>query len=144
MLGDIGDVALDADNDRGCTEMSSTEPIPYAGDVRPQDTERALETVTVALFPNETNPLAIDFHGTCPRCGDRIQVRRWLVAVAGSLKMNDKQMEALASHLNTLGVDSSRGDETFDLSCSCDVEHPHHLPGQQGCGARFRVRVTWP
>lgn len=126
--------------------MPSTKPkpLPYAGDVRPQDTEKALETVKVALFPNETNPWAIDFQGTCPRCAHRIQIREWIVVVAGALKLNDKQMEALASRLDELAVDRSRGDETFDLTCSCDVEHPHHPKDKHGCGSRFRVRVTWP
>lgn len=124
--------------------MPDTKPIPYAEDVRPQDTDRAVNTVKVALFPNETSPWAVDFRGSCPRCGDRIEIRQWLVAVVGALKMNEKQMEALASHLDHLGVDRSRGDETFDLMCRCDTEHPHHPPDSCGCGARFRVRVTWP
>lgn len=124
--------------------MPSTKPILYSDDIRPQDTERALETMRLALFPNEINPLAIDFQGTCPRCGDRVQIRQWLVAVAGGLKMSDKQLEALASHLDELGIDRSRGDETLDLTCSCDVTHPHCPKDKRGCGARFRVRVTWP
>ena len=77
--------------------MSSAKPISYAEDIRQPDTERALETLTVALFPNETSPTAIDFQGTCPRCGDPIQIRRWIVAVAGALKLNDKQMEVLSA-----------------------------------------------
>ena len=94
--------------------MSKTKPIPYSKEVQPQDTDRALQTVKVSLFPNETNPWAIDFQGTCPRCGDPIYIRRWLVAVTGALKLNDKQMEALASQLDKLGIDRSHGDETFD------------------------------
>ena len=124
--------------------MPGTRAIPYAEDIRPQDTEKALETVQATLFPDETNPWGIDFQGTCPRCGDPIQSRQWLIVVAGALKMNDMQREALASHLDQLGIDRSSGDETFDLTCSCDVEHPHRPKDKHGCGARFRVRVTWP
>lgn len=116
----------------------------YIEDVRPEDTERARETLTVVLFPNETSPRAIDFHGTCPRCGDRIHMRKWLIAVRGALKLNDKQMEALAARLEELGINQSRGDETFDLTCSCEVNHPQRPQEKRGCGARFRVRVTWP
>ena len=124
--------------------MPDAKPLRYAEDVRPQDTEKARETVKAVLFPNETNPWAIDFQGTCPRCGDSIQDRKWIVAVAGAVRMNDKQMEALASHLDTLKVDRSHGDATFDLTCSCEIKHPHSPQDKQGCGARFRVRVTWP
>lgn len=124
--------------------MPGTKPIPYAGEIRPQDTERALQTVKPALFPNETRPWAVDFRGACPRCGDPIEIREWLIVVSGALKLNDRQKEALAAQLDELGVDRSRGDETFDLTCSCEVEHPHHPKDKRGCGARFRVRVTWP
>lgn len=97
--------------------MAKTKPIRYAEDIRPEDTERAIQTVKPSLFPNETKPLAIDFGGACPRCGDPIQHREWLVAVAGSLRLNNIQMEALASHLDEIGVDLSRGDQTIDLTC---------------------------
>jgi hypothetical protein len=103
-----------------------------------------MQTIAVALFPNEISPWAIDFQGTCPRCGDRIQIRKWVITVAGALKMNDSQMEALAAELDKQGVDRSSGDLSFDLTCSCDVQHPNRPRDRQGCGALFRVRVTWP
>jgi hypothetical protein len=124
--------------------VPSSLPIRYSEDIRAEDTEKALETVTVSLFPNEASPKAVDFQGTCPRCGDPIQIRQWLIVVAGALKMNDKQLEALASKLDELGVDRSRGDETFDLTCSCESAHPQRPKEKHGCGSRFRVRVTWP
>jgi hypothetical protein len=124
--------------------MARTKPIPYSEDVRPEDTARALETVNATLFPNETKPWAIDFKGTCPRCGDAIEIRQWIVVVAGALRMDDSQMEALSAELDKLGVDRSSGDETFDLICSCSANHPHHPADTSGCGARFRVRVGWP
>jgi hypothetical protein len=124
--------------------VPSIRPIPYVEGIR-EDEERALETVKVSLFPNETSPVAIDFHGTCPRCGDELQPdRQWLVAVAGVRELNDEQIEALASDLDALGIDTSHGDEPFELICSCNVKHPHGPPEKQGCGARFRVRVVWP
>ena len=73
--------------------MPNPKPIRYAEDVQPQDTQRALETVKVSLFPNETKPVAIDFEGRFPRCGDPIRSREWRVVVAGALKLNNKQME---------------------------------------------------
>ncbi len=124
--------------------MAIPKPIAYSEDIRPHDTERALDTVTVKLVPDETKPWGVDFGGTCPRCGDAIQIRQWLVAVSGALKLNDAQMEALADQLNTLGVDRSTGDHSFDLACPCTVNHPHTPKDKRGCGARFRVRVTWP
>lgn len=126
------------------TSVAPLNPIPYARDIRPEDTAEAMKTIAAALFPSETQPWAIDFQGTCPRCGDGIQIRKWIIAVAGALKVNDKQMEALGAELDKLGVDRSTGDETFDLTCSCDVDHPNRPRDKQGCGARFRVRVTWP
>jgi hypothetical protein len=77
--------------------MPNPKPIRYAEYIQPQDTQRALETVKVSLFPNETKPVAIDFEGRCPRCGDPIRSREWLVVVAGALKLNNKQMEDLAA-----------------------------------------------
>jgi hypothetical protein len=82
---------------RDSTEMPNPKPIRYAEYIQPQDTQRALETVKVSLFPNETKPVAIDFEGRCPRCGDPIRSREWLVVVAGALKLNNKQMEDLAA-----------------------------------------------
>ncbi len=124
--------------------MSHAKPIGYSEEIRAEDTKKALETITVSLFPNETKPKAVDFQGACPRCGDPLQIRQWLIVVAGALKLNDRQMEAIASKLDELGVDRSEGDETFDLTCSCEVAHPHRPKEKHGCGARFRVRVTWP
>ena len=124
--------------------MPSLKVMPYSEEVRPQDTERALKTLTPALFPNETNPWAVDFEGTCPRCGDPIQTRKWLFTIGGASKLNDKQRKALATSLDELGIDRSSGDESFDLTCSCNVAHPHCPKDKSGCGSRFRVRVTWP
>lgn len=124
--------------------MSSSKPIRYSEEVRPEDTEAALQTLSVKLFPDETKPTAVEFTGNCPRCGDQIQAREWLIVVAGSLRLNGAQMEAIVSRLDELGVDRSKGDETFDLTCTCGVLHPHRPKDKQGCGARFRVRVTWP
>jgi hypothetical protein len=121
-----------------------TDPIPYAAEPKPEDTINAMQTVAVALFPNETSPWAIDFQGSCPRCGHRIQIRKSIITVAGALKMNEKQMGALAAELDRQGVDLSTGDQTFDLICSCDVAHPNRPRDRRGCGAIFRVRVTWP
>jgi hypothetical protein len=119
-------------------------PIAYTEEIRARDTEKALDTVHAKLFPNEERPWAIDFTGTCPRCGDPIEIRQWIVVVAGALKMNDTQRQAMAAHLDQLGIDRSQGDETFDLTCTCEAAHPQRPKDKHGCGARFRVRVTWP
>jgi hypothetical protein len=119
-------------------------PIPYSTDVRPEDTERAISTIMPALVPDESHPHAVEFSGSCPRCGDPFHHREWLVAVAGAAKLNDDQRSDLAKRLAELGVDQSRGDETFDLTCNCGVAHPRRPAGRHGCGARFRVRVSWP
>jgi hypothetical protein len=124
--------------------MSSSNPIRYSEEVRSEDTDNALRTLSVKLFPDESKPTAVEFTGTCPRCGDQIQAREWLIVVAGALRLNDAQMEALASRLDEVGVDRSRGDQTFDLSCTCSALHPSRPKDKHGCGARFRVRVTWP
>jgi hypothetical protein len=119
------------------------KPIPYAEDIRPQDTDLAIQTVKVQLFPNDSSPLAIDFQGACPRCGDPIEIRQWIVAFAGALKMNDKQMKEIVAQLEALGVGRPSGDEMFDLTCTCAVAHPDRPKDKHGCGARFRVRATW-
>jgi hypothetical protein len=41
------------------SEVANDNPIPYADDVRPEDTVNALQTVTPTLFPDETRPCAI-------------------------------------------------------------------------------------
>jgi hypothetical protein len=124
--------------------MPTARLITYAEDVRAEDTQRAMQTVTVALVPDEAAPVAVEFSGNCPRCEHPIESREWLVSVAASLRVNDQQMSALVSQLGKLGVDLSRGDETFDLVCSCNQVHPDRPKDKQGCGARFRVRVVWP
>lgn len=120
------------------------KPVAYDPVVRPADTEKALDTITVRLFPSDANPAAIDFGGACPRCAHPFAERKWLIVVAASMKMSESQMEALAARLDELGVDRSRGDESFDLLCDCDDAHTGRPRDERGCGARFRVRVTWP
>jgi hypothetical protein len=124
--------------------MVDMAPIVYSAEVRPQDTQMAMKTVQVSLFPNETKPVAIDFAGTCPRCGDAIRHREWIVVVAGAMRLNDMQREALSMHLDTIGVDRSHGDQTVDLICTCAEPHPKRPKDKQGCGSRFRLRVIWP
>jgi hypothetical protein len=118
--------------------------IEYDDTVRPADTEMALKTVKPALFPDETRAWAVDFSGQCPRCGDDIHAREWLVAVAGARRVNDQQMEQIAAQLDELGLHQPSGDESFDVTCSCAVHHPGAPELTEGCGARFRVRVIWP
>jgi hypothetical protein len=124
--------------------MSATKPIRYSEDIRAEDTERAAKTVKASLFPIETKPVAVDFGGTCPRCGHPIAHREWLVTVAPAFRLDAKQMEQLAYSLDDIDIDRSHGDQTFDLTCPCAEEHPHRPPGKKGCGARFRLRVVWP
>jgi hypothetical protein len=120
------------------------KPRKYDPTVRPADTERAMSTITPALIPTESKPFAIEFRGTCPRCDHPFSARKWIVAVAGSLKMSDDQRQQLIERLDELGVDLSQGDETFDLICDCSEKHGGQPESARGCGARFRVRVTWP
>lgn len=104
-----------------------------------------METVTATLFPTDESPLAVDLTGTCPRCNDALPgERRWLVAVAPATKMNDRQRKQLAAELENLGVDLSTGDETFQITCGCDGNHPGRPEDKKGCRARFNIRVRWP
>jgi hypothetical protein len=108
------------------------------------DNAEAMRTITPTLVPNETEPLAIDFTGTCPRCGDELPaLRRWLVVVTPATKANDRQRKRLAAQLAKLGVDLSHGDETFELTCWCNASHRRRPEGKAGCGVSFKVRVTW-
>lgn len=119
--------------------------VPYDEEVRNDDTSRAVDTVTAALFPADESPLAIDLAGTCPRCSDVLpRERRWLVAVAPASKLNDRQRKKLANQLKKLGIDLSEGDETFRVTCGCDGFHPGRPEGKRGCGATFNIRVRWP
>ena len=124
--------------------MLNKKQTSYSEEIREEDTKKAIETLTVKLIPNDSSPWAIDFHGACPRCGHNISIRHWLVVVAGAVRLDDDQMNALASHLDELGIDLSQGDETLDLTCTCDVKHPNQPENKRGCGARFRVHVKWP
>lgn len=124
--------------------MTAKKPLVYSEDVRPEDTKAAMRTVTVALIPDENSPYAVNFGGQCPRCNHDTASRKWLIAVAPALKVNDKQMEALAKVLRESGTETSSGDESFDLTCACTEEHPKRPADKQGCGAKYRVRVTWP
>jgi hypothetical protein len=123
--------------------MPAPKAISYSEEIRQQDTDKARETVLPALYPNEAKPLAMDFGGKCPRCAHAIQSRLWFVTVSAILELNDEQKEAMASRLLE-GADLSHGDQHFDLTCSCGEPHLHRPDGKVGCGARFRVHVTWP
>ena len=116
----------------------------YSADIRSADTERARSTVAVQMYPEGDTPLAVDFSGTCPRCHHSLaSERRWLIAVAGAASLDDQQRQAIIAELRDLDIDLSKGDETFDLTCSCTVDHPKHPDGKKGCGATYRVRVGW-
>jgi hypothetical protein len=124
--------------------MANDKPIPYSSDVREQDTLKARETVGASLFPDEHSPVAIDFKGACPRCGHATACRAWLVAVSGALRLTADDALKVASYVASLRRAPSTGDQTFDISCACNVEHPKHPPDTSGCGAKFRLRVAWP
>jgi hypothetical protein len=66
------------------------KPILYSEEIRAQDTQKALETVQPALYPNEAKPLAMDLGGTCPRCAHTIESRKWFVTVATIVELNHK------------------------------------------------------
>ncbi len=122
--------------------MTVKKPIAYSETIRPEDTSRAMETITPSLLPSDTKVWAIKFSGACPRCGDHVEAREWLVAVSGSRQVSDNEMKEIAEQIKIPGVPS--GDETFDLTCSCTVDHADRPRDKRGCGARFRVRVAWP
>lgn len=117
------------------------KPIPYSDTIHPEDTSHAMETITPSLFPSDNKVWAIMFSGLCPRCGDRVEAREWLVAVGGARQLSDHEIKGIAEELD-VGVPS--GDETFDLTCTCSADHAGRPRYKQGCGARFRVRVVWP
>jgi hypothetical protein len=118
--------------------------IPYAEDIRPEDTQHALSTVVPSLFPNEDAVWAVNFAGTCPRCADDLlPIRKWVVTISGAGRIDDRTMEALVAAAPE-GLGRATGDETFDLRCSCTQPHAGRTAQQWGCGSRFRVRVTWP
>ena len=121
-----------------------TKPAKYDPKVRAADTVRAQETVIPRLYPEDAMPLAVDFSGNCPRCGDRLSPeRRWLVAVSPAARLDEKQRQKIIAELRILDIDLSSGDETFDLTCGCEEDHPKHPANKRGCGATYRVRVAW-
>jgi hypothetical protein len=123
--------------------MTRARQLRYLKEIRPEDTERAKITLKPSFFPDEAKPIAILFSGTCPCCDHPIEHRHWLLAVAGSLRVNEGQMESLIGHLDAIGVDLSHGDETVDITCPCDHEHPGCPTDGKGCGRTYRVRAVW-
>jgi hypothetical protein len=133
------------ENAREQTSMANEKkPLKYDATVRPADTERAMTVITPRLVPTEARPHTVEFTGNCPRCDHPTESRTTLVTIAGALRMNADQRQKLMDRLDDLGVDLSTGDETFDLICDCSEHHGGHPENVRGCGARFRVRVTWP
>jgi hypothetical protein len=124
------------------------KPIPYSNDVRTEDTDKAPTSFAATLFPDDADPRAIEFNGYCPRCNDQMQVLKELDVVAGTERMFNRQkwLDSLLDPLWTLTsrspVRPSRTD-TFDLECSCGIDHPNRPSDKIGCGARFGVQVTW-
>jgi hypothetical protein len=117
----------------------------YSEEPREEYESQALHTIKPSLYPDDAEPLAVDLAGTCPRCEHGLPAaRRWLVAVSPITKLNDRDRRRLAADLRAAGVDLSHGDETFELSCQCDEEHPGRPEGRKGCGATFDLRVVWP
>lgn len=124
--------------------MAHDQEVDYSDEVRPEDTEQARSTVTFELFPDQRSPWAVDLAGSCPRClHSQPETRRWLVAVSGASKLSEAQRRQVELELADLGIDLSRGDETFDLRCTCKEEHAHRPQGTVGCGSTYRVRVVW-
>lgn len=118
---------------------------PYSEQSRAEDTSKAVGTISATLFPNDQEPLAVDLYGSCPHCADElVNLRRWIVAVSPAAKINDRDRKRLAAELRTMGIDTSSGDETFELVCWCKDSHSGRPVGREGCGSRFTVRVRWP
>jgi hypothetical protein len=116
----------------------------YSTLIRPEDTERALSTLNIELLPDEQRPRRARLYGSCPRCGDVLDQRRWLIVPLGAAELNEDQLEDLAAHMDELGVDNPHGDVEFDLVCDCRGQHEGRPEGRWGCGSAFRVRVVWP
>lgn len=119
--------------------------ISYSGEIMAEDTEKAMTSIEPTLIPTEAAPYAVDFAGECPRCGHGFHYRAWFVAIAGAARMSDEQRRALAEEITALAPEHfGSGDETFDLVCDCEANHPNRPKDKTGCGAGFRLRVVWP
>ena len=106
---------------------------------------RAAETIVPSLYPDDQEPLAVDLTGTCPRCGHAmVPLRRWFVVISPATKLNERERRKLTAELRAAGVDLSQGDESFELTCSCEEGHARRPIDRKGCGASFDVRVVWP
>jgi hypothetical protein len=116
------------------------KPIPYSDEIRPEDTENAMKTVAVQMFPDEIKPYAVDYGGKCPRCADDIQGRQPIVAVAGAIRMSEDEIRNFMRDQE----EQPSGDESFDVTCQCGVAHPKTPKDVRGCGARFTLRAVWP
>jgi hypothetical protein len=117
---------------------------PYDTTVYPDDTRRALATISATLVPNAKSPVLVRLSGSCPRCEHRTADKHAIVAWAGLDELGDDALFDLSVALIDQGQPRGTGDEEFVSSCRCDHQHPGRPSGAVGCGSRFTVRVVWP
>ena len=72
--------------------------------------------------------------GSCPRCGDTLDVRQTLTAVLAGERSGALNERYHAAEMNMIPV-------AVDIDCGCHVMHSGAPDGIAGCGISFRVEL---
>jgi hypothetical protein len=118
------------------------EEVPYENTADPQWARRALDLfrarrLQVAAF-DTAGVISAQVWGTCPRCGDDLNVQPTLTApVPGG--------RGLWAALTGRGTPNRQGiPDSVEVCCGCEHAHPGAPEGVKGCGASFRLPTTPP
>jgi len=118
--------------------------LPYTDEVNEGWTDEAMSTVSVALSPDEDDPVVLELSGTCPRCRDKITDEHWLIKISGVNAVDRRDAQRAVQSLRTQGIlTQPLLPAEFTVQCTCEATHPDPLGRAKlkGCGAAWVMRV---
>ncbi|WP_298462587.1 hypothetical protein [uncultured Cellulomonas sp.] len=117
-------------------------PEPYAVGNDPRWNERAAQSATVDLDPDEDDPMAIIVTGPCPRCThESAHVEPLLLYSNLQDRLRSPGSDVLRLALEKAAGVSRRRE--VEVICACGTPHPSTPQGARGCGASWVLDVSW-
>jgi hypothetical protein len=116
--------------------------VPWENTADPEWARRAMDLfrarrLQVAAF-DTAGVVSAQAWGTCPRCGDDLNVQPTLTAPV-------PEGRGLWAALKGRGTPARQGiPDSVEVGCGCEHTHPGAPDGVKGCGVSFRLPTTPP
>jgi hypothetical protein len=122
--------------------MSQGSRVPYRVETSQELNEHGVATCTVALIPDEDEPLEIEVAGLCPKCEEPIFHREPIVVIRGAdLGLSSDAARTVLDSLRSAGTPLRALD--VEVICSCPTVHPDAPEQTTGCGRSWTLHIEW-